>query len=261
MVKISHETPKCLLEDSLSYNNYSYALPHLLEQDEEYRNFFLKCKADGREIYLDNSLHELGVSMNDDVLLKWVKILKPSIFFVPDVWENQMDTIANAYRWIKYQDIPEETTLTAVVQATSLREAGECYESFKNMGYKKIAFSYGASFYSDLFPHPNPNIAKAMGRVNLISILKDMDKIEDTDRIHLLGCQIPAEMKFYQGLSFIESVDSSNPIMTAIDGRYYSDGMHDKPKANMNNSFEISINDINLDIIDYNVDKFRRLIK
>lgn len=262
MIKISHECPKSLLNESLNWGmDYFYALPHLLESDKEYRNFFLRCKEDEREIYLDNSLHELGVSMGDEVLLKWLNILKPSTFFVPDVWENQMDTIANAYRWIKYQDIPEGTTLTAVVQATSLEEAVECYTSFKNMGYKKIAFSYGASFYNDMFPHPNKNIGKALGRVNTLSIMYINDVIEDNDRIHLLGCANVSEMRYYKDMPFIESVDSSNPIMLAIDGMYYSNGMHDKPKANMNNSFEILIDDIDMYAIEYNVSEFKNLFK
>ncbi len=258
---ISHEVPKCLLNESLNWNSYQYSLPHLLESDEEYRNFFLKCKEDGREIYLDNSLHELGVSLNDDILLKWLNILKPSTFFVPDVWENQLDTIANSYRWIKYHNIPEETTLTAVIQATSLKEAGECYKAFKNMGYKKFAFSYGASYYNELFLHPNVNIGKALGRVNAISILKHMNIIEDTDRIHLLGCSVPGEMIFYKGMPFIESVDSSNPIMAALDGIYYSNGFHDKPKANMNNSFYIDIDKIDMYALEHNVNAFKQLFK
>ncbi len=261
MIKISHEVPKCLLEESLKWVDYIYCLPHLMEEDEEYRNFFLKCKEEGVEIYLDNSLHELGESMNDDILLKWLNILKPSTFFVPDVWENQMDTITNSYRWIKYQNIPEETTLTAVIQATSIKEAAECYKAFKNMGYKKFAFSYGASYYNDLFLHPDKNIGKALGRVNAISILKHTGVIEDTDRIHLLGCAVPGEMIFYKGMSFIESADTSNPVMSAIDGTYYMDGFHDKPKANMNNSFDIDIDKIDIYALEHNVYEFKEFLK
>ena len=88
-----------------------------------------------------------------------------------------------------------------------------------------------------------------------------MKKIKDNDNIHLLGCQIPEEMKFYKDMPFITSVDSSNPIMSAIDGVYYSDYMHDKPKANMNNSFDVSIGDIDLNILDYNVNAFKQLFK
>ena len=38
--KISHEVPLCLLELSKQFNDYDYCLPHLLDQDEEYKNYF-----------------------------------------------------------------------------------------------------------------------------------------------------------------------------------------------------------------------------
>ncbi len=60
MIKVSHEVPICLLEHSLKFNHYDYCLPHLLDQNEQYREFFYKSKAEGRYIIMDNSLHELG---------------------------------------------------------------------------------------------------------------------------------------------------------------------------------------------------------
>jgi hypothetical protein len=36
-------------------------------------------------------------------------------------------------------------------------------------GYEKIAFSYGADWYCDEFPHPNPLVGKMMGRIMTIS--------------------------------------------------------------------------------------------
>jgi hypothetical protein len=68
-------------------------------------------------------------------------------------------------------------------------------------------------------------------------------------------------MKFYKGLPFIESCDSSNPVMAAIDGTYYSNGMHDKPKACMNNSFDIDIDEIDMYALDHNVNAFKQLFK
>jgi hypothetical protein len=41
-MKFSHEVPLCLLEDSLSFNDYDYALVHLLDKDKDYANFFTK---------------------------------------------------------------------------------------------------------------------------------------------------------------------------------------------------------------------------
>ncbi len=44
MIKVSHEVPICLLEHSLKFNQYQYILPHLLDQNEQYREFFYKSK-------------------------------------------------------------------------------------------------------------------------------------------------------------------------------------------------------------------------
>ena len=60
MVKVSHEVPLFLLEKSLYFNDYDYCLPHLLDENETYRNFFIEAKKNGRYIIMDNSLHELG---------------------------------------------------------------------------------------------------------------------------------------------------------------------------------------------------------
>jgi hypothetical protein len=40
-MKISHEVPRCLLNNSREFNDYDYCLPHLLDQDEEYKEFVL----------------------------------------------------------------------------------------------------------------------------------------------------------------------------------------------------------------------------
>jgi hypothetical protein len=45
----------------------------------------------------------------------------------------------------------------------------ECYDILKMQGYEKIAFSYGADWYCDEFPHPNPLVGKMMGRIMTIS--------------------------------------------------------------------------------------------
>ena len=33
-MKVSHEVPRCLLNNSREWNDYDYCLPHLLDQDE-----------------------------------------------------------------------------------------------------------------------------------------------------------------------------------------------------------------------------------
>ena len=44
MFKISHELPINLLDRSFEINDYEYCLPHLLDQNEEYKRHFYKAK-------------------------------------------------------------------------------------------------------------------------------------------------------------------------------------------------------------------------
>ena len=258
-MKISHEVPLCLLEDSLSFNDYDYALVHLLDKDEDYANFFLQAKQQGRYIILDNSLHELGTAYHDSGLIHWVEKLLPNEFIVPDVWQDTTQSIVNARKWAQIE-LPKEVTKVAVVQAESLTGAMLCYQTYKDLGYKKIAFSYGADYYLEHSSHPNKNIAKSLGRIQVISKMYEIGAILKKDRVHLLGCQVPQEFSWYKDMPFIETIDTSNPVMATLDGiKYGENGLTEKPKANMNDHFYTT--DIDYDLLDWNLKMFKKLTK
>jgi len=257
-MKVSHEVPLCLLEESLQFNDYDYCLPHLLDQHEKYKNFFIKSKETGRHIMLDNSLHELGVPYSEDRLFYWLQELQPQEFFVADYWEDKTQSIVSARKWINFQKQFPNTTFIAVVQGKDIHEVIECYQIYKDLGYKKIAFSYGASYYNKICPHPNKNMGKALGRITVISKLLEHNIISPTDSIHLLGCALPQEFGWYQDMPFIKSIDTSNPVMATLDGtNYKAYGLYDKPKSCMNDHFSIPKEDIDLDLLIYNIATFR----
>lgn len=258
-IKVSHEVPLCLLEESLNFNDYDYCLPHLLDENEEYRNFFIKARKDGRYIIMDNSLHELGHAYDTKRLLYWINELLPNEFIVPDVFFDKTRSIVNAKEWSSVI-LPEKTTKVAVVQATSIEEAIECYQTYKDLGYKKIAFSYSAPYYLSVCPHPNINLAKALGRITVVSKLFDLGIICKTDRVHLLGCCVPQEFGWYKGMPFIESIDTSNPIMAAIDGMVYQDhGLYEKPTSKIDEVLNKDLEMIDLNILTINIEMFRRI--
>ena len=257
-IKVSHEVPFCLLEEGLKYSDYQYCLPHLMESNQEYHDFFLKCKEDGVEIYLDNSLHELGYAMEDEILIKWMNILTPSTFFIPDVWEDSEQSIINAKRWANI-DVPEGVTKCAIVQAKSMGDAQRCVNKYIELGYTKIAFSYGASYYNDVCPHPNKDFGKAIGRFTLVNSMF-YPLMSMGISVHLLGTSWPAEFGMYRNTPLVESIDTSNPIMAGIEGLKYGElGLTRKPFANMNNYQDKSIDDETREIIEYNVAKFREI--
>jgi len=259
MVKISHETPLCLLDQSKHFNDYDYALPHLFDSEPGYLEYFRKAKAEGRYIIMDNSLHELGHAYSSDRLMHWVNELEPDEFIVPDVWEDKTASIVNARSWANVM-MPKNTTKVAVVQAQTIHEAFECTRIYKDLGYKKIAYSYGASYYNDICTHPNKNLGKALGRVYVISTLYKQGVLHPNDRVHLLGCQVPQEFAWYRDIECIESIDTSNPVMAALEGiRYTNAGLTEKPKANMNDYFHMLGSQVDYDLLTHNLNKFREI--
>ena len=96
-----------------------------------------------------------------------------------------------------------------------------------------------------------------MGRLWVISSLYKNKVIAKKDRIHLLGTAMPFEFKFYKDYPFIESIDTSNPIMAALEGTKYTDGQHPKPKLNMNEVQTWPIEKVDVDLVNYNVILFR----
>jgi hypothetical protein len=256
-IKVFHEAPFELLYINRDYTDGEYCLPHLLDESEYYRDYFYDAKKQGRYIIMDNSLHELGTAYNTERLMYWINELKPDEFIVPDVWEDKTKSIQNARLWSTI-DLPDGVMKVVVVQAKSISEAIGCTQTYLDLGYKKIAYSYGASYYNDVCPHPNKDLGKALGRLQVISSLYDAGILLPTSRVHLLGCCVPQEFGWYKDIKCIESIDTSNPVMAAIEGtlcEFY--GLHSKPKVNMNQAQGIPIEAIDMDLYHHNMDMFR----
>jgi hypothetical protein len=259
-MRVSHEIPFAYLENSLKFNDYDYLLPHLYDEYEEYREFFKRENhATRRYIVMDNSLHELGVPYSKGRMISIIEEIKPDEFIVPDAWEDAVKSMRNAKEW-SFIELPEGVEKVAVVQGKSFSEVVKCYQTYKWLGYTKIAFSYGASYYNDICKHPNKDWGKAIGRLAVICDMIDMGIIGHTDRIHLLGCSLPQEFLYYKDIKQIESIDTSNPVMAAFDGTAYKHwGLDSKPKTKidevMNKPFDPDV----YQILKHNVYEFKKI--
>ena len=261
-MKVSHEVPIPYLNKSREFNDYCYCLPHLLDESEEYKDYFQKSKEMGRYIIMDNSLHELGQPYDSKRLWYWMNYFKPNEFIVPDYWQDKTKTLVTSKEWIN-KTYPEETTPVAVVQSDCKSDAFECYQILKMQGYQKIAFSYGADWYykEGLKSTPDPNnkfVTKAHGRYNTIKEFYQSKLINSKDRVHLLGCNIPQEFSWYKNMPFIESIDTSNPVIHGLAGVKYEEyGLEDKLPHKVD---KFEGNSENWDLVLYNVKKFKEFI-
>jgi hypothetical protein len=101
LIKVSHESPISILQTSLLYNDFDYALVHLFESHPNYYSFFKHSRdVYNREVLLDNSIFELGHAFDSDKFLKAAIDLKPNMFIVPDVLEDGNETRRSFVNWI-----------------------------------------------------------------------------------------------------------------------------------------------------------------
>ena len=261
-MKISHEAPIPFLKQVRGLIDYDYCLPHLLDENDDYIDYFVESKKMGRYIIMDNSLHELGTPYNEERLWYWLNYFKPNEFIVPDYWENKTSTLVSAKSWLT-RDYPPNTTPVSVVQAKSQQEAWECYSILRTQGYKKIAFSYGAEWYYDEGLSTSPNkdnkfLTKAHGRYNTIKKFHEKGLIGKSDRLHLLGCNVPQEFSWYKNMPFIESIDTSNPVIHGLAGVKYEEWGLEEKLPHKVDKFEG--NTENWDTVLYNINKFKEFI-
>ena len=227
-MKISHESPLCLLEESRKFNDYDYALVHLFEEVPEYYEFFVESIKQGRTVLLDNSIFELGTAFDPDRFFYWIDKLKPSEYIIPDVLEDTIGTMDNALHWKEnyWGKTPKNSKSIGVVQGKSYTDLINCYQYLDEViGVDKIAISFDYSYYLEVCPHPNKWMGYALGRAQTLTRLLDDGIINKDKPHHLLGCALPIEFLFYkEGFEWIETLDTSNPVVHGLLGIGYTPG-------------------------------------
>tara|TARA_E500000318_G_scaffold19823_3_gene20534 strand:+ start:2225 stop:3007 length:783 start_codon:yes stop_codon:yes gene_type:complete len=258
---VSHESPISILDKSVNYNDYDYALVHLFETHPDYYQFFKDSIAYGREVLLDNSIFELGESFDSDKFAKFAKELKPSYYIVPDVLEDGYATIKSFHDFVnKYPDLPG--LKIGAVQGKTYDEIVDCYNYMsENANY--IAISFDFSYYIVTGKGKTKLERWCDGRRRLIEQLKRDGVWNDQKPHHLLGCSLAKEFKNYIDDKSIRSVDTSNPVVAGIKELRYTGnlGLNEKPSIKLADLIDHEVTDSEWEDINYNVWKFKDIIK
>ena len=229
---IAHETPLCLMVEMRSYTDYDYALVHLFEDEDKefarkYFQFFKTSMKMGRRVLLDNSIFELGTSFDPYKFFDWAYLLQPTEYFIPDVFNNKVGTVENVRNWYKLlaQKAKEGRVLQSkaigVCHGTTYDEVLQCYQEIEPW-VDKVAIPFDSQAY-DCFPDAkNWEHCMMYGRWELVNRL--IQKMKPTKPIHLLGCALPQEFQHYKEhnqLKYIDSIDTSNPVVHGLVGVQY----------------------------------------
>lgn len=259
MIKVSFEVPLTLLPNSLSFNDYDYALLHLIEKYPSYLTFYKKSLSNGRTVILDNGVQESREPYDVIKFISWLSILKPTEYIVPDCIDNKEKTIELFKEFGKRNE--EGGIRIGVVQGNSTKDLLDCY-SFMNEHADKIGISFDYEFWKD-GPHKTKWLNLEYNRQQFIYLLTQLNLVNYSKPHHLLGCAVPQEFLWYSNnpslYSFLESLDTSNPtICSYLNIKYDREGLLFKPPLSIIDIFNARSTHINLELLKYNVTFFLR---
>ena len=209
---ISHESPLKLLKLSLKYNDYDYALVHLFDKYPEYLKFFEKS-IKKRIMYLDNSIFELGEAFDIENFKVWCNhfcdINENNLYYiVPDVLEDCERTIQN-FKNFKFN----RGHRIGVCQGKTKEETLKCFEFLKDKcDIVAISFDYSWFGQEEL----------SIRMLNRVAFVKELLTSYRGIKLHLLGCYLPQEFKYYRDPPQIVSIDTSNPVVHGLKGISYT---------------------------------------
>lgn len=274
LIKVSHESPVSILDISAKYNDFDYCLVHLLHQDAgtprqlQYYSYY-KCarSLNNREVLLDNSIFELGKAFDPDIFYKSIVDLQPNMFIVPDVLEDSDATIGSYINFrSRAEDIKKlfHTKAIGAIQGKNWQDLRDCYEFMSNET-DMIAISFDFSYYQTTGEGHSKLERFCSGRQRFISQLIECGLWNWNKPHHLLGCSLAKEFRYYvdKNIYNIVSCDTSNPVVAAIhELRYDADyGLPMKPTAKLADLIDHKFTPEQLDILNYNVDMFKRIIR
>ena len=257
-MKIAHEAPLSIFDKVQALTDYDYALVHLFEENEEYYNTFVKAKKDGREVLLDNSIFELGTAFESDTYADWIVKLKPDWYIVPDVLDNANATIDSFDSFmLTYPDLPGK--VIGVAQGSTYDELVACY---RYMAYDsrvdKVAMSFNHPFFQTMKPPLGNKYYRMMrGRQKVIADMLRDNIINKDKPHHLLGCGLPQEFEEYKNHKWIDSMDTSNPVIHGMkDITYGTHGLNTKQSVKLFTLINENVVD-KWEDIEYNIKMFR----
>ena len=260
-MKVSHESPLVLLEESRKYNDYDYALVHLFDEIPEYYQFFKDSLNMGREVILDNSIFELGEAYNPDKFAEYIKELQPTYYIIPDKLNNCDKTVENLHYFIEnYKDLNGKKI--GVVQGRTYEDICRCYKSIEQH-VDKIAIPFDYDYYLDIVPEAYGNKFQrwCRGRQLLLEMLLKDNVINVNKPHHLLGIALPQELKQYTNYNWIESVDTSNPIVHGLYKTKYNNGvLEDKISTKLVDLIYSIVDEEQKQAINHNLKQFKQNI-
>ena len=263
-MRVAHEAPLCIFDAVQQLTDYDYALVHLFEENLDYYNKFKEAVEKGRHVILDNSVFELEEAFDSDRFLYWINKLQPAEYIIPDVLEDSYSTIQRLGEWktLYEAQITCNSKSIGVVQGHDFDDLVWCYQHVAPL-VDKVAISFDYSFMCPEKNYTPPTRCEVFmrGRQRLIKDLLKQGVIDESKPHHLLGCFLPQEFIAYKEYDWVDTIDTSNPVVHGINGISYEPfGLRDKVKTKLIDYMDEELTAEQIHTIMNNIRKFKEFV-
>ena len=266
---IFHEAPLSIFDKVQNLTGGDYFLANVLETNPKYLEKAKKSVAKGRHTILDNGVFELEKAMAFDKFADWICIIEPEYYIVPDVLEDGKSTIQNMKTWIENYlvKVPHKSKIIGVAQGKNVQDFLDCYRFMSEHPLvSKIAIPFDFSWYYKDYAveHPCKLVNWVEGRRCLLELMVYNHLINPDKPHHLLGCSLPYEFGFYtthECWDFIESIDTSNPVVAGLKGLEYVPGfgLGQKPSQKLFTMINEEVSEEQYKKIEHNIKSFAEI--
>jgi hypothetical protein len=202
MIRFTTEAPPCLLPELRPLTDLDFALAHKVLTDSVYTEFYANRPV-GRELILDNSVHELGEPLLSADLLRASKLVHADFVIAPDRIDDPEWTLE------------QYTLLRRTAYTTDAEVVGVLCGDTPEIRSRLL----DVMWWSDMLclPYRKPRL----------EWWEELPRLRS--RIHLLGVSTLDELRSwtqiardYPDTEF--SIDTAKPIKAALLGRRFDDG-------------------------------------
>ena len=222
--------PSTQLQFALN-SKFHLILPHLITSLPKYKEFYKERAREGDHVLLDNSIFELGYSLDKKELLDIAEDIHVTEVVAPEVWEDATGTNNLVEDFIEYHDgMKSNIKILAMAQGNTIDEIIESF--FKWNNHIKID-SLGLPFSLDYEVNGVSDNIKSLTLRRVLNRWYLVDRINQYSKAssirikptHLMGLSDAIELQRYKGDDYywVRSNDSSTAFVHGVNGILYTD--------------------------------------
>lgn len=243
----------------MNKGNRIFVLTQLWKKSEEYRNFILDQKAQGKWITLDNGAGDHDTTTTQEELLMIVKELLPNEVIPIDVLFDYEATVYNLDRFVELmrgEDLLDKVEIFGCPQGRNKEEWLKSYRYMlkhpfvKTIGLSKITVPY-------VYDTGKDDKGIMEGRHLCFEELKELDLLQKP--IHCLGAGDPREFLKYINEPLMRSTDSCFTVWSAMNGIDWHEGEFLRIPT-PREYFDLEITDKEVELAVFNINFLKKVL-